>query len=284
MKAGQEFGFFQLINHGIPNDLMNDVLKVAGEFFRLPAEDKASFYSEDPKKACRLYTSIDYDKEKVHYWRDNLRQSCHPLDRYIEDWPANPTRYRKVMGKYALKVREVSLLILDLICEGLGLELGYFEAGGLSNVQLMGLNYYPICPDPSLTLGLPKHSDVNVITLLNQGLVLGLQVLKDEEWLSVEPIPNAFLVNIGHTLQIISNGKLRSVDHRVVTNKHIARATIANFVHPSGDSQIAPATALIDKCNLPLYRQFTYNEFVRTYVTDTHQGTPPLKRYEQSKP
>lgn len=52
---------------------MHDVLTIAKEFFELPPEDKASLYSEDPKKSCRLYTSIDYVNEKVHFWRDNLR-------------------------------------------------------------------------------------------------------------------------------------------------------------------------------------------------------------------
>jgi len=66
----------QLTNHGVSKKLMIDVLEVAEEFFELPIEDKASVYSEDPKRSCRLYTSIDYDKEKVHFWRDSLR---HPL-------------------------------------------------------------------------------------------------------------------------------------------------------------------------------------------------------------
>ena len=52
---------------------MHDMLDVANEFFELPAEDKASLYSEDPKQSCRLYTSINYDREKEPYWRDNLQ-------------------------------------------------------------------------------------------------------------------------------------------------------------------------------------------------------------------
>lgn len=60
----------QLTNHGVSKKLMSNVLEVAEEFFELPVEDKASIYSEDPKRSCRLYTSIDYDKEKVHFWRD----------------------------------------------------------------------------------------------------------------------------------------------------------------------------------------------------------------------
>ncbi|KAL0437376.1 UNVERIFIED_CONTAM: hypothetical protein Sradi_0445500 [Sesamum radiatum] len=116
MEAGQEFGFFQdkeicsnydsdrylkpvwemkqLTNHGVPEELMNETVKVAEEFFQLPVEDRASFYSEDPRKGCRLSTSIDYDHEKVHFWRDNLRHHCRPLEDHVGELPTNPTRYR----------------------------------------------------------------------------------------------------------------------------------------------------------------------------------------------
>ncbi|KAL0390923.1 UNVERIFIED_CONTAM: protein DMR6-LIKE OXYGENASE 2 [Sesamum calycinum] len=282
MKAGQEFGFFQLTNHGVPEELMKETVKVAEEFFQLPVEDMASFYSEDPRKECRLYTSIDYDHEKVHFWRDNLRHLCHPLEDHVGEWPRNPTRYREVMGNYAVRVRELCLMLLDLICEGLGIESGYFE-GGLGKVQILSLNYYPPCPDPALTLGLPKHADPNLITVLNQGAVPGLQVLIDEEWLALEPVPNAFVVNIGHALQVISNGMLRCAEHRVVTNAYVARTTVTSFIQPSNDSLIQPAALLVDRCSLPLYRAFPYDEFVRKFIKDTRDGEPTMKEYQISK-
>ncbi|CAN6554010.1 unnamed protein product [Malus baccata var. baccata] len=88
---------------------------------------------------------------------------------------------RKRSGNYSVDVGKLGLCLLDLICEGLGLQTRFFE-------------------DPSLTLGLPKHSDINLITLL-QEQVHGLQVLKDDQWMAIEPVPNGFVVNIGHMLQ-----------------------------------------------------------------------------------
>lgn len=58
-------------------------------------------------------------------------------------------------------------------------------------------NYYPPCPEPELTYGLPAHADPNVITILLQDDVSGLQVLNDAKWIAVNPIPNTFIVNIG---------------------------------------------------------------------------------------
>ncbi|KAK7303746.1 hypothetical protein RJT34_14660 [Clitoria ternatea] len=278
IQASQEFGHFQLVNHGIPNKLLDDVMQVVKGFFELPTE-KENLYSKGLKQSCRLYTNINYASEGVHYWRDAPRQPCHPLEEHIQNWPHKPTLYRDVMGSFSVKLRELSLQIWDMICEGLGLEFGYFNDEH-SSVQLLTINHYPPCLDASLTLGLPKHSDVNLITLLYRGEMHGLQIWKDEQWYLVEPIPNALVVNIGHMLQIVSNGKLKSGDHRVMTSKEVARTTIGSFIHPSVNCQIEPAKALVDEWNPPLYMPFQYKDFLSAYIADTHARLPPLDRYK----
>ncbi|KAL8224950.1 hypothetical protein R6Q57_017507 [Mikania cordata] len=268
LHACQEFGFFQVINHGVSEDLIDDTMKVVQEFFNLPDDYKEKLYSIDPTKlptrSCRLYTSgSSYANEKNHLWRDNLRHPCHPLDKWVHSWPQEPANYRDFVGKYSLEVREFSLRMLDLICEGLGLEPGYFGEE-LTGGQLMSINHYPRCPDPSLTLGLSKHADPNLITVLSQGRVYGLQIFKDGQWLGVEPLHHAFVVNIGQQLQIISNGMLRSAEHRAVTNSMEDRTTIVSFINPSPDTIIEPARSTIDT-NAPRFRPFKFKDFLKVY-------------------
>ena len=75
-------------------ELTAAMLAVAYEFFRLPAEEKAKLYSDDPGKKMRLSTSFNVRKETVHNWRDYLRLHCHPLEQYVPDWPDNPPSFR----------------------------------------------------------------------------------------------------------------------------------------------------------------------------------------------
>lgn len=86
-----------------------------------------------------------------------------------------------------------------MLSEGLGLEAGFFdkELG-----QRMLVNHYPACPDPSLTLGVGGHCDPNLITICQQQ-VYGLQILKNDEWIGVEPLPHAFVVNFGFPITVI---------------------------------------------------------------------------------
>ncbi|KAA8543360.1 hypothetical protein F0562_021145 [Nyssa sinensis] len=258
-EASQTLGFFQVINHGVSENIIVETMRIFKDFFSMSPEEKASA----PNKSGWIYTSsTDYAKEGVHLWRENFKQPCHPLEECIQFWPNEPTRYRDIVGTYLVEVKKLSLRILELICEGLRLEPGYFKEQ--SEVQLLSSNHYPPCPDPSLTLGILRHIDPSLITIVYQGDVSGLQVFKDGQWIGVEAIPNAFVVNIGNQLQIISNGKLRSAEHRAVTNPTEARTSIATFINPSSNCIIEPAQALVNALNPPLYEAFLYKEFVNS--------------------
>lgn len=88
--------------------------------------------------------------------------------------------------------------MLELISESLGLEKDYIKKVLGEQGQHMAVNFYPPCPEPELTYGLPGHTDPNALTILLQDLeVAGLQVLKDDKWVAVNPLPNAFVINIG---------------------------------------------------------------------------------------
>ena len=99
-------------------------------------------------------------------------------------------------------MRELALKLLGAISESLGLEKDYIQKALGKQAQHMAINYYPRCPQPELTYGLPGHKDPNAITILLQDGVSGLQVLRNEKWVAVDPIPNTFIINIGDQIQV----------------------------------------------------------------------------------
>lgn len=106
------------------------------------------------------------------------------------------------MAEYCTSVRGLVLRLLEAISESLGLERDYIEKALGKQGQHMAMNYYPPCPQPELTYGLPGHTDPNLITFLLQDDVPGLQVLRNGKWIAVNPIPNTFIVNIGDQMQV----------------------------------------------------------------------------------
>ncbi|XP_047975205.1 protein DOWNY MILDEW RESISTANCE 6-like [Salvia hispanica] len=260
--ACHHYGFFQVINHGVAMESMDKMLDVTREFFNLPVEEKMKLYSNDHTKTTRLSTSSNLHKEKIHNWRDYLRLHCHPLDKFVHEWPTNPTSFKEIVSNYSKEVRQLGLRLQEVISQSLGLEKGYINSSLGEAGQHMAINYYPPCPEPELTFGLPAHTDPNTLTILLQDTqVSGLQLLNDGQWLSVKPVPNAFVVNIGDQLQALSNSKYKSTWHRAVVNSERARISIATFLCPSNRAVIKAPAQLIEDQSQPIYRDYTYAEY-----------------------
>ncbi|KAK9945098.1 hypothetical protein M0R45_010629 [Rubus argutus] len=279
-KASQDYGFFQVINHGVPQKVIDETMRVFKEFHAMPSKDKAREGSKDPSRNCKLYTSSEnYANEEVHFWRDALTHPCHTSEKYLQYWPNKPSQYREVVKGYLEEVKNLGCVILELLAEGLGLSSEFFN-GRLSDNPMLLSNHYPPCPDPSLTLGLTKHRDPSLITILLQDIE-GLQVFKDGNWIGVEPFSTAFVVNVGYVLQIISNSKFKGAEHRVVTNSRAARTTIAYLIYPSNESLIEPAKALCNR-NPPLYRSLNFKEFLKIFKSKAANAEAVLQNISLS--
>ncbi|KAJ7530339.1 hypothetical protein O6H91_15G090100 [Diphasiastrum complanatum] len=277
--ACEEWGVFQLINHDFPENSMQSMMEIAHQFFELPAETKMQYYCSNPSSATRYGISYNAEKEKRFDWRDFLFQPCHPLsDELVSTWPDVPPSYREIARKYAMNIRTLALRLLAMLSESLGLYGEYLAYALKEHEQKMLINHYPPCPQPDLTLGVSGHTDPNIITVLQQDEVGGLQVLRDGLWVAVHPIRNAFVINMGDQMQIISNGKYQCVEHRAVVNSARTRFSIASFYGPSLDAIICPAPQLIDQDHPPQYHEVIYGDYLKAF----RAKGPNKKAYLQS--
>jgi isopenicillin N synthase-like dioxygenase len=126
---------------------------------------------------------------------------------------------REVVATYTQETKHLFLAIMESILESLGImednqEEEAKENDNNNNInimkeldngsQMLVTNFYPPCPEPDLTLGMHPHSDYGFLTLLLQDEVEGLQIQFQDKWLTVQPIPNAFVINIGDHLEVIN--------------------------------------------------------------------------------
>jgi len=162
-------------------------------------------------------------------------------------------------------LRWLCVRIMSAIVESLGLPTNkYIVENGFSDEgnQVMVLNYYPACPEPELTLGIPPHSDYGCVTILFQDSVGGFQLQHDGEWKSVQPLPNSFIVNIGDQTEILSNGRYKSVVHRALVNSEKLRVSVATLMSMPIEAKIGPASELIDEHHPAVYRETNFAEFL----------------------
>lgn len=170
------------------------------------------------------------------------------------------------MSRYCTEVRQLGFRLEEAIAESLGLEKECIKDVLGEQGQHMAINFYPPCPQPELTYGLPAHTDPNSLTILLQDLqVAGLQVLKDGKWLAVKPQPDAFVINLGDQLQAVSNGKYKSVWHRAIVNSDKARMSVASFLCPCDSAKISAPKLLTEDGSPVIYQDFTYAEYYKKF-------------------
>nr|DAD48114.1 TPA_asm: hypothetical protein HUJ06_018051 [Nelumbo nucifera] len=145
----------------------------------------------------------------------------------------------------------------------------FFEDG----MQGMGMNYYPPCPQPDLVIGVTPHSDAGGLTILLQvNETEGLQIKKQRTWIPVKPLPNAFIINIGDCLEIVTNGAYRSIEHRVTVNSEKERISIAAFHRPKLEGEIGPAPSLVNPHAPALFSRIGVKEYFKQFFSRELHG------------
>ncbi|XP_077243340.1 flavanone 3-dioxygenase 2-like isoform X2 [Tasmannia lanceolata] len=277
-SACAHWGFFRIVNHGIKESLMEEMIRCIEGFFSLPWEEKAKYASDDVLSPVRYGTSLNTPVPHAHrYWRDFLRHFGHPFQNTLHLWPHFPPNYRQVAKEYLEEIWKMWLNLAGAISEGLGLERGYIQESLGEGCQILAANYYPPCPEPHLTLGLSAHSDHGGLTILLQNDVEGLQVRHEDEWVQVPHIPGTFVVNIGDYLEILSNGRYKSVEHRAMVNEKRTRISIAVGHGPELAAMVAPASQLVEENGGPKYRPITYRDYMRCQQSSVSRGKSPLE-------
>lgn len=182
---------------------------------------------------------------------------------------------RETMAEYRSELKKLAERVMEVMDENLGLPKGYIKKafnGGDGDSAFFGtkVSHYPPCPNPELVNGLRAHTDAGGVVLLFQDdEVGGLQMLKDGQWIDVQPLRNAIVINTGDQIEVLSNGRYKSCWHRVLAAPDGNRRSIASFYNPSLQATICPAPQLLEKeselVNLA-YPKFVFGDYMSVYV------------------
>ncbi|XP_031479148.1 1-aminocyclopropane-1-carboxylate oxidase 5-like [Nymphaea colorata] len=269
-SACQNWGFFQLINHGIPEALLEGVKEVCIHNYKFSREEM--FKNSQPVKEVEKTLSGKETPQKIETldWEDAFMLY---YKEESEEWPSEPLNFKKTMVEFSNRLKELAVTILQIMDENLGLEKGYlnekFKGNEGQPFFATKVSHYPPCPRPDLIDGLRAHTDAGGIILLYQDdQVGGLQVLKDGHWVDVKPIPNTIVIDIGDQLETISNGKFFSAPHKVLATKDGNRRSVASFYNPAPSAVISPAPSLLHGDASIDYPTFVSADYMRRYMEE----------------
>ncbi|MCO5546917.1 hypothetical protein L7F22_016901 [Adiantum nelumboides] len=246
-RACEEWGFLQVKNHRVDEAVMEGLRGAVGGFFKLPIAEK-QLYANDPVTYQGYGSRLGTSKGAVLDWGDYFFLNVLPASaRDVSKWPTNPPLWRHMMEEYSTQMKRLSKKLLEALSLSLNLQCTKSLEEAFGEIDMgVRINYYPPCPQPELTLGLSPHSDPGGLTLLLQDLkVAGLQIL--------------------------TNGRYKSVEHRVVANNNCERLSIACFINPGNSTLVSPIPELVPKNEVPAYNAMTfrqYRSFIRSRGTN----------------
>ena len=270
--AAQNWGFFQVINHGISEQLTEEVWQQTAAFFALPVESKETiqrsrenpwgFYNNELTKNQR-------DKKEVF---DYTSEGADGIYDASNRWPDFDPRFQIVMEEYRDECIRLSLQLLEAFSCGLGLPADFLNSDfDPRHTGFVRLNYFPV-NDPlqhkedvaqmgDADLGIHHHTDAGALTVLMQDDVGGLQVHKDGQWHNIPPVKGAFVVNTGDMMQVWSNDICHAAIHRVLAMDAKPRYSIPFFYNPAAGTRVSPLPTVVTDQDSAHYRAIDWSEY-----------------------
>ncbi|TXG64413.1 hypothetical protein EZV62_011407 [Acer yangbiense] len=274
-NACKNWGFFQVVNHGVPLEKRQKLEDSSRKFFGLSSEEKRKirrtekqvlgYYDTEHTKNVRDWKEVfDFVAKDPHF----IPASPDPHDKELLEWhnvwPQYPPELKEASEEYVKELEKLAFKLMELIALSLGLPANRFHSFFRDQTTRVRINHYPPCPAPDLALGVGRHKDGGALTILFQDDVGGLQVKRksDGEWVTVKPTPDAYIVNVGDIIQVWSNEAYESVEHRVMVNTEKERYSIPYFFYPSHYTMVEPIEELTNEQSPPKYKAYNWGKFL----------------------
>jgi len=252
VRVGHEVGFLTVVDHGVPDDVIDHYFAMLEAFFALPVEEKERidkrlsphFRGWERVGAELTDNRVDF-REQVDLSTENPTYAADAIPAYLRldgpnQWLPDDVLpgFRSTVTDVLARLAGIADELMGALAVGLDLPEDTFRrAFGERPLSLAKLISYP--PTPPGEAGVNSHHDAGFLTVLVQHGVSGLEALNpDGEWIPVPPTPGAFVINIGEMLQSMTGNYLVATTHRVVS--HEQRYSSAYFHGPDLRASIEP--------------------------------------------
>ncbi len=276
-EAYNNIGFVAIKNHGLTDQLQNNLYASIKKFFDLPDAVKQQ-YENPALSGQRGYIGKGKEHAKGRQTGD-LKEFFHigqvkkdPHTTYPDNiWVEEVPELKQYGKEIYTTLENTGRKMLQAIALYLRLDSNYFEDKvHCGNSILRPIHYFPIeNPEeiPEDAVRAAEHGDINLITLLMGASADGLQVLrKDGKWIAITALPNQIIVNVGDMLERLTNNRLKSTIHRVVNPPKAlmktSRYSIPFFMHPRAEMSLSCLNGCITEENPKQYDDVTAGEFL----------------------
>lgn len=266
-KACEDYGFFKVINHGVSEDCIKKMEDESIKFFGKSALEKQKAGPANPWGYGSKNIGFNGDTGEIEY----LLLCVNPVSisqvSQVVSSTTDPMQFSSAVNDYVEEVKKLACTILEMMAEGLGMTDSSVFSRMIRAVDsdlLLRFNHYAPYDHQLNTnsIGFGEHTDPQILTILRSNAVSGLQItLDDGVWIPVTSDPSACFVNVGDLLQVMTNGKFKSVRHRAVNDPSKSRLSFGYFSGPPLHAKITALPEFITPEKPSLYKPFTWAEF-----------------------
>ncbi len=277
-QALTEVGFFYLVGHDVPRELIDTVFQESERFHASPLARKEEIklndvfvgYMGDREQLGR--TSEFYaghtkpDRGEAFFMQRDRAPFALP---FPNQWLADLAGFRETVVEYFEKLEDLSLKLMPLFATALDLPAEYFTPffPKYETIAFQRLSHYPSDPLEDGQYNSSPHTDGSFLTLLATTDVPGLEIKpKEKDWIRAPSWPGAFLVNSGDVLTRWSNGRVLSTPHRVRNLSGRDRYSIPFFLLPSPDTVLECLPTCQSPDNPPREEPLTTEAYLRWYL------------------
>jgi isopenicillin N synthase-like dioxygenase len=267
--ACREWGFFQVVNHGVDQHVIDTIQDAMHGFFALPKTEKQAISrsAENPWGFFdRELTKNVVDLKEIYDYGPSDGRLLRP------QWPRTLPGFPGAVLDFYESCERLSFDLVAAISVNLGMAAPLLgRSFRPSHTSFLRLNYYPVCPAPADPLGtdesarggfgISEHTDAGALTILLQDDQPGLEVLRRGAWHLVEPRADALVVNIGDIVQVWSNDRYKASLHRVIASSQRSRYSAPFFFNPGYETRYEPLPSTVDVAHPPRYRSISWGEF-----------------------
>jgi isopenicillin N synthase-like dioxygenase len=274
VHAAENTGFFYIVEHGVPRELIDGVFATSAQFFATPVENKLGIGLES-STCFRGYLPLDSkgsDPTQRNYLEAFQMGEEHVADNPYEEmlygpnqWPAQPGTLRDTMMAYHRAMDTLADRLQRAFAIGIDFPEDYFLRFYRKPLNQLRLLHYPPRP-PELdekVMGARVHTDTGAFTILLQDQVGGLEVQNaDGEWVAATPMGGAFVVNVGDMLQNWTNGRFISIKHRVINRSGKERYSVPYFLNPDLTALVEPLPEFVRDDSPPRFEPVHVGKFL----------------------
>ncbi|MFT4562260.1 MAG: isopenicillin N synthase-like dioxygenase [Gammaproteobacteria bacterium] len=262
-EALEQVGFFCVVNHGVPQPLIDKVFEQTQRFHEMSQDEKATIavnqhhvgYMGNEGEVVRTskYAVADIKPDVGEAFFVKQDHPAHGVENHNQ-WPTNLPGFRETVVDYYDRMQDLARQLLPIYATALDMPAVHFTSAfeRADNLSILRMAHFPSDSLGDNQFNVGPHTDGSFLTLLPMTKVPGLELLcQSGSWFAATPPAGSIIVNSGDMLTRWTNGRFLSTPHRVRSVSGKDRYSIPFFFQPNPDQVISCLPSCTARDELP---------------------------------